>query len=41
MIAIKVIGMMSGSKDVFGVAARSNGRLIGSNFLLRTDAVGA
>jgi ribosomal protein S18 acetylase RimI-like enzyme len=39
-IAIKVITMMSASKDVFGVAAHTNGTLVGSNFLLRTDAVG-
>ena len=38
--AVKVIGLLSGLPEVFGVAARVEGRLAGSNFLLLTDAVG-
>jgi GNAT superfamily N-acetyltransferase len=38
--AIKVLGLLSGLRQVCGVAARSDGRLIGSNFVLLTDAVG-
>lgn len=38
--AVKVIGLLTGLPDVFGVAARVQGRLVGSNFILLTDAVG-
>lgn len=38
--AVKVIGMLTGLRDAFGVAARLNGRLVGSNFILAPDSVG-
>ncbi len=38
--AVKVVGLMSSSPTVFGVAAEEDGRLVGSNFLLLADLVG-
>jgi GNAT superfamily N-acetyltransferase len=38
--AVKVIGLMTNSPSVSGVAARADGRLLGSNFLLHADEVG-
>jgi GNAT superfamily N-acetyltransferase len=37
--AVKVVGLLSGLPEVFGVAARDNGRWVGSNFMLLTDPV--
>jgi GNAT superfamily N-acetyltransferase len=37
--AIKVVSLLGRSPEVFGVAARAEGRLVGSNFLLHTDSV--
>lgn len=38
--ATKVVGLLSGHPDVFGVAARVEGRLAGSNFVFLADDVG-
>ncbi len=38
--AVKVIGLLTGLPGVFGVAARLDGRVVGSNFILMPDGVG-
>ena len=40
-VATHVIGMLVSRKDCYGTAARVDGRLAGSNFLLMSDPVGA
>lgn len=39
-IANMIIGMLVSSKDFYGVAARVDGKLAGSNFISLTDAIG-
>jgi GNAT superfamily N-acetyltransferase len=37
--AVKVVGLLSSVPEVFGIAARDDGRWVGSNFMLLTDPV--
>jgi len=39
-LAAQIIGMLTSREDYYGVAARVDGRLAGSNFISTTDAVG-
>ena len=39
-LATRIIGLFVGRKDFYGVAAKAGDRLVGSNFLSCTDAVG-